>query len=105
MDNGKYDVSPCLGLFLKPLIVVFYLARGEVSRLKLIKFFSCLPEEGKGVRIFIKQTKKQREKRKRESGFMAWNSNINGLSSCPKRVAHGSSFETGEIHILSKSKM
>lgn len=64
MDNGKYDVSPCLGLFLKPLIVVFYLARGEVSRLKLIKFFSCLPEEGKGVRIFIKQTKNREKKGK-----------------------------------------
>lgn len=64
MYNGKYDVSPCLGLSLKPLIVLFYLARGEVSRLKLIKFFSCLPEEGEGFRIFIKQTENREKKGK-----------------------------------------
>ena len=30
MDDGRYDVSPCLGLSLKPLIVVFCLAKGAV---------------------------------------------------------------------------
>lgn len=29
MDDGKHDVSPSLGLSLKPLIVVFCLAKGR----------------------------------------------------------------------------
>lgn len=66
MDNGKYDVSPCLGLSLKPLIVVFYLARGEVSRLKLIKFFSCLQKKVKVLGSSLSRQKPERKKENRE---------------------------------------
>ena len=69
MDNGKYDVSPCLGLSLKPLIVVFYLERVEVSRLKLIKFFSCLQKK---VKVLGSSFSRQKPERKQENRVVSW---------------------------------
>lgn len=56
-------MSPCLGLSLKPLRVAFCLARGWVQRLRFVKFFSCLSEEGKVLGSPFYRHKMQKKKR------------------------------------------